>query len=83
LPASKKKTDSLSPGALEGDLVLAADSAAFQLPGAANGGFCPLACQAKISKFWPLEVAKNGEKPEEIQIYNQHSGIMAYVLTMF
>jgi len=58
---------------------LAADSAAFQLPGAANGGFCPSACQ---TKFWPLEVAKNGGKPEEIQIYNQHSGIMAYVLTM-
>ena len=66
-------TDSLAPARLEGDLVLAADSAAFQLPGAANGGFCPSACQ----------VAKNGGKPEEIQIYNQHSGIMAYALTMF
>ena len=26
-----------------GDLVLAADSAAFQLPGAASGGFCQIA----------------------------------------
>lgn len=45
-------------------MVLAADSAAFQLPGAANGGFChtPAVAVAERSERLALEMALLAEK---------------------